>query len=66
MCEVVRQTKVRVFQEINQYLSLFEPPTEIIRKGKANKSNGFGKLVSVQEAENSDHYAFLTCSPKRP
>ena len=33
-------------------MSLFQPQTEIIRKGKANKSNEFGKLVQVQEAEN--------------
>ena len=32
-------------------MSLFEPHTEIIRKGKASKPNQFGKLVKVQEAE---------------
>jgi IS5 family transposase len=54
--QVVRQTKARVFQGSTQYphkmVSLFEPHTEIIRKGKASKPNEFGKLVKVQEAEN--------------
>src|SRR6267378_1620537 len=54
--QVVRQTKARVFQGITKYphkiVSLFEPHTEIIRKGKASKPNEFGKLVKVQEAEN--------------
>jgi IS5 family transposase len=31
---------------------LFEPSTEIIRKGKAGKPNEFGKMVKLQEAEN--------------
>ena len=34
-------------------MSVFEPHTEIIRKGKASKPNvNFGKLVKIQEAEN--------------
>jgi IS5 family transposase len=59
---VVRQTKARVFQGVTQWpgklVSLFEPHTEIIRKGKAGKPNEFGKLVQVQEAENQivTHY----------
>ena len=31
---------------------MFEPSTEIIRKGKAGKPNEFGKMVKLQEAEN--------------
>jgi transposase, IS5 family len=53
---VVWQTKARVFEGLTQLpgklVSLFEPHTEIIRKGKAGKPNEFGKLVQVQEAEN--------------
>ena len=53
---VVRQTKARIFQGVTQFpdklVSLFEPHTEIIRKGKAGKPNEFGKLVQLQEAEN--------------
>ena len=31
---------------------MFEPSTEVIRKGKAGKPNEFGKMVKLQEAEN--------------
>jgi len=59
---VVRQTKARIFAGVTQFpdklVSLFEPHTEIIRKGKAGKPNEFGKLVLLQEAENQiiTHY----------
>ena len=59
---VVRQTKARIFEGVTQFpgklVSLFEPQTEIIRKGKASKPNEFGKLVQLQEAENQiiTHY----------
>ena len=36
----------------DKLLSLFEPSTEVIRKGKAGKPNEFGKMVKLQEAEN--------------
>jgi IS5 family transposase len=67
--QVVRQTKARVFQGITQYphkiVSLFEPHTEIIRKGKASKPNEFGNLVKVQEAENQiiTHYEVFAERP---
>jgi IS5 family transposase len=60
--QVVKQTKTRVFEGITQMpgkvVSLFEPHTEIIRKGKASKPTEFGKLMQVQEAENQiiTHY----------
>ena len=60
--QVVRQTRARIFAGITQLpgklVSVFEPHTEIIRKGKAGKPNEFGKLVQVQEAENQiiTHY----------
>jgi IS5 family transposase len=46
-------------------VSVFEPETEVIRKGKAKKPNEFGKLVKIQEAENQliTHYEVLE---KRP
>ena len=68
--QVVRQTKARVFQGITKYphkiVSLFEPHTEIIRKGKASKPNEFGKLVQVQEAENQiiTHYEVFAERPE--
>jgi len=33
-------------------LSLFEPHTEVIRKGKAHKPNEFSRLVRIDEVEN--------------
>ncbi len=60
--QVVRQTKARVFDGITKLpgkiVSLFEPHSEIIRKGKASKPTEFGKMVQVQETENQiiTHY----------
>ena len=54
--QVMAQTKARIFhgetRTEGKLFSLFEPSTEIIRKGKAGKPNEFGKLVKLQEAEN--------------
>jgi IS5 family transposase len=53
--QVVRQTRAPIRGETRsegKILSLFEPSTEVIRKGKANKPNEFGKMVKLQEAEN--------------
>jgi IS5 family transposase len=54
--QVARQTRARVFNGNTKFdeklVSVFEPQTEIIRKGKASKPTEFGKLVKVQEAEN--------------
>jgi len=41
-----------VMQFPNKGVSLFEPPTEFIRKGKAGKPNEFGKLVQGVIADN--------------
>ena len=53
---VMRQTRARVFggntHLPDKLVSLFEPTTEIIRKGKAAKPTEFGKMVKLQEAEN--------------
>ena len=60
--QVVKQTKARIFDGLTQLpskiVSVFEPHTEIIRKGKASKPTEFGKLVQLQEAENQiiTHY----------
>jgi len=67
--QVIRQTRARVFggdtHVEDKLLSLFEPSTEVIRKGKASKPNEFGKMVKVQEAEHQiiTHYVVY---PKRP
>jgi IS5 family transposase len=54
--QVMKQTRARIFRGNTRVegkiLSLFEPSTEVIRKGKAAKPNEFGKMVKLQEAEN--------------
>jgi IS5 family transposase len=54
--QVVRQTRTRIVGDDKhaegKLVSLFEPSTEVIRKGKAGKPTEFGKLVKLQEAEN--------------
>jgi IS5 family transposase len=54
--QVMKQTRARLFRgntrSEGKLLSLFEPSTEVIRKGKAGKPNEFGKMVKLQEAEN--------------
>ena len=54
--QVMKQTRARIFRgdtrAEGKILSLFEPSTEIIRKGKAGKPNEFGKMVKLQEAES--------------
>src|SRR3981189_1067016 len=54
--QVMKQTRTRIFRgdthAEGKILSLFEPSTEIIRKGKAGKPNEFGKMVKLQEAED--------------
>ena len=61
--QVIGQTRERVFHgnthALGKLVSLFEPHTEIIRKGKASKPTEFGKMVKIQEAEQQivTHYA---------
>ncbi len=54
--QVVRQTRERIMRgntrAEGKLLSLFEPSTEIIRKGKPGRPNEFGKMIKLQEAEN--------------
>jgi len=60
--QVMRQAKARIFdgdtKHPDKVVSVFEPHTEIIRKGKASKPTEFGQMVKVQEAENQivTHY----------
>ncbi len=52
---VVDQTRARLLggdtRVPDKVLSVFEPHTETIRKGKISKPNEFGKLVTIQESE---------------
>ena len=54
--KVIAQTKERVWKGnrhvVGKVLSLFEPHTQVIRKGKAHKPNEFGRLVRIDEVEN--------------
>ena len=67
--QVIRQTKARVLggdtRAAGKLVSLFEPTTEIIRKGKASKPTEFGKLVKIQEAEHQiiTAYEVYACRP---
>ena len=50
--QVMKQTRARVFhgntRSEGKLVSLFEPSTEIIRKGKASKPTEFGKMVNCR------------------
>lgn len=54
--QVMRQTKARLFagntRAEGKLVSIFEPDTEVIRKGKTSKPTEFGKMVKIQEGEN--------------
>jgi IS5 family transposase len=54
--KVIQQTQQRVFggnrRVDGKIVSLFEPHSQVIRKGKAHKPNEFGRLVRVDEVEN--------------
>src|SRR5213078_1545024 len=54
--QVIRQSRARVrggdVHVAGKLVSIFEPSTEVIRKGKASKPTEFGKMVKIQEAEN--------------
>src|SRR5260370_9483326 len=53
---VMRQTTARIFAGAThaegKIVSLFEPSTEVIGKGKAGKPTEFGKIIKLREAEN--------------
>jgi len=67
---VLAQTHARVLRGEPHYpdkvLSLFEPHTEAIRKGKAAKPTEFGKLVKLQEAEAQFSTDYAVCATPVP
>ena len=67
---VVAQTRARVLRGDTHYpdkvLSVFEPHTEAIRKGKATKPTEFGKLVKIQEAEAQFITDYAVCPTRVP
>jgi IS5 family transposase len=54
--KIIAQTRERLFKGnahvVGKVLSLFEPHTQVIRKGKADKPTEFGRLVRIDEVEN--------------
>jgi IS5 family transposase len=60
--QVIRQTRERVLhgntRSEGKIFSIFETHTEVIRKGKTDKPNEFGKPIKIQEAEKQiiTHY----------
>lgn len=66
---VVVQTQQRICggdtHVAEKVVSLFEPHTEVIRKGKVAKPTEFGKLVTIQEAEHQIVTAYAI-HPTRP
>ena len=54
--KVIQQTQQRVLRGnrhvAGKIVSLFEPHSQVIRKGKVEKPNEFGRLVRVDEVEN--------------
>ena len=67
---VLAQTRARIIKGDTHYpdklLSLFEPHTEAIRKGKAVKPTEFGKLVKIQEAEAQFITDYEVCERRVP
>jgi len=53
--QVIRQARARVLHgdthAEGKLVSIFEPTTEVIRRGKAKQPTEFGKMIKVQEAE---------------
>lgn len=67
---VLAQTRARLFggdtHVSDKVLSVFEPHTEAIRKGKIAKPTEFGKLVTIQEAEHQIVTAFEVHATRPP
>ncbi len=66
---VLAQTRARVIggdtRVPDKVLSIFEPHTETIRKGKIARPNEFGKLITIQESEHQIITAYEV-HPARP
>lgn len=67
---VLAQTRARVLHGDthcpNKVLSLVEPHSEAIRKGKASKQTEFGKMVKIQEAEAQFITDYTVCATRVP
>src|SRR4030095_5150254 len=67
--QVLAQTRARVVPGATHYpdtvVSLCEPHTEIIRKGKLAKPTEFGRLVKIQEAEAQFITDYTVCERRQ-
>lgn len=67
--QVVAQTRARVLRGNTHYpgkvVSLFEPHTEILRKGKLARPTEFGRLVKIQEAEAQFITDYAVCERRQ-
>ena len=67
---VVVQTRARILHGNTHYpdklMSLFEPHTEAIRKGKAAKPTEVGTVIKLQEAEAQFLTDYRVCAPRVP
>ncbi|MFQ5927737.1 MAG: ISNCY family transposase [Terriglobia bacterium] len=67
---VLAQTRARILKGDTRHpdklLSIFEPHTEAIRKGKVVKPTEFGKLVKIQEAESQLITDYEVCERRVP
>src|SRR5436853_6855215 len=67
--QVLAQTRARVLRGDTHYpgkvVSLFEPHTDIIRKGKLTKPTEFGRLVKIQEAEAQFITDYAVCERRQ-
>jgi len=67
--QVLAQTRARVLRGDTHYpdkvVSLFEPHTEILRKGKLAKPTEFGRLVKIQEAEAQFITDYTVCERRQ-
>ncbi len=66
--QVLAQTRARVLRGDTHFpdkvVSVFEPHTEIIRKGKLAKPTEFGRRVMIQEAEAQFITDYQICEPR--
>ena len=67
--QVLAQMRARVLRGNTHYpgkvVSLFEPHSEIIRKGKLAKPTEFGRLVKIQEAEAQFITDYAVCERRQ-
>jgi IS5 family transposase len=67
--QVLAQTRARVLRGDTHYpdkvVSLFEPHSQIIRKGKPARPTEFGRLVKIQEAEAQFITDYAVCESRQ-